>query len=246
MASGSLHGDSRLVFSSEDPLAVRRETYQKLLRDYLRCVAAVDENVGRLLGYLERSGLEEETVVIYTSDQGYFLGEHNYFDKRFMLEESLRMPFLVRHPGEIAPGTVVEEMVLNVDFAPYFLDLAGAGAPASMQGRSFRPLLAGERPEDWRRSMYYRYHSDSRERPSHYGVRTRDRKLVYYDGLEEAPEEERWEYYDLEADPEESPQPLPGPAIRASGSSSGSWPGCGSPSMIRIEAGSLPLQHRPR
>ena len=114
------------------------------MRDYLACVASVDDNVGRLLDYLDRNGLTENTIVVYTSDQGFFLGDHDWFDKRFMYEESLRMPFLIRWPGHTKAGTVNNDMILNVDFAPTLLDAAGLKMPADMQGRSFVPLLNGE------------------------------------------------------------------------------------------------------
>ncbi|MGM0487416.1 MAG: sulfatase family protein [Planctomycetota bacterium] len=198
------HGSGKLVLETDDPVAVRKATYQKFVKDFLRCVAAIDENIGRVLAYLDTAGLAEDTLIIYTSDQGYFLGEHNYFDKRFMLEESLRMPFVVRYPGEIQAGRVVDDIVLNIDFAPTFLDYAGAGAPNSMQGRSFRANLAGHTPDRWREAMYYRYYAGSRRRPAHFGIRTHDAKLIYYDGLKEVPEEKRWEFYDLEADPKET------------------------------------------
>lgn len=140
------HGGGKLQVDSDDPQVVRRATYQKFAKDLLRCVAAIDENLGRVLDYLDQRQLAENTLVIYTSDQGYFLGEHNYFDKRFMLEESLRMPFVARYPHEIKPLALVDDIILNVDFAPTFLDYAGAEAPATMQGRSFRNNLAG-RPD---------------------------------------------------------------------------------------------------
>src|SRR5438132_13061187 len=120
---------------------LKKWKYERYIKDYLRCVASVDDNVGRLLDYLDRSGLANNTIVIYTSDQGFFLGDHNWFDKRFMYEESLRMPFLVRWPGHIKAGSVNEQMILNVDFAPMLLDAAGLPAPRDMQGRSFLPLL---------------------------------------------------------------------------------------------------------
>jgi len=198
------HGDSRLVLDTDDPTAVRKATYQKLVKDVLRCVAAIDENVGRVLSYLSQAGLADDTVVIYTTDQGYFLGEHNYFDKRFILEESLRMPFVVRYPREIRPGTVIDDIILNVDFAETFLDYAGAEPPASMQGRSFRANLAGHTPDDWRQAMYYRYYGGDSRRPAHFGIRTHQDKLIYYYGLADQPEEDRWEYYDLQADPHET------------------------------------------
>ena len=197
-------GAGKLILDDADLVLSRRLTYQKLVKDFLRCVAAIDENIGRLLNYLDRNDLARDTVVIYTSDQGYFLGEHNYFDKRFMLEESLRMPFVVRYPREIEPGTVLDDIILNVDFAETFLDYAGADVPASMQGRSFRPNLAGRSPHDWRTSSYYRYYAGSADRPTHFGIRTHDHKLIYYDGLVTRPEAERWELYDLVNDPGEA------------------------------------------
>ncbi|NQU22702.1 MAG: sulfatase [Candidatus Nealsonbacteria bacterium] len=198
------HGGGRLRVTSDDPQVVRRATYQKFVKDFLRCVAAIDENIGRVLEHLDKHQLAEDTVVIYTSDQGYFLGEHNYFDKRFMLEESLRMPLVVRYPGEIEPQTVVEDIILNVDFAPTFLDYAGTGSSPTMQGRSFRANLAGNSPADWRGAMYYRYYAGSPQRPAHFGIRTHRYKLIYYDGLKDQPEGQRWELYDLTQDPQET------------------------------------------
>src|SRR2546430_2099889 len=144
-----LHGD-----------ALRKWAYQYYMKDYLRCIASVDDNVGRVLDYLDAEGLSKNTIVIYTSDQGFFLGDHGYFDKRFMYEESLRMPFVARYPGVIKPGSVNKDLTLNLDFAETFLDYAGAKIPGDMQGRSFRPLLEGHTPKDWRKSMYYRYWID--------------------------------------------------------------------------------------
>jgi len=187
------------------PKETRKKTYQKFIKDYLRTVAAINDNVGRLLDYLEESGQQKETVVIYTADQGYFLGEHNLFDKRFMLEESLRMPFLIRYPREIKKGTVVDDIILNTDFAELFLDYANAEPPASMQGRSFRQNLRGRTSDDWRDSMYYHYWTHQDRRPSHYGIRTKRYKLIYYYGairMGHAPEE-CWEFYDLKTDPHE-------------------------------------------
>jgi arylsulfatase A-like enzyme len=174
--------------------------YQRYIKDYLRCVASVDDNVGRVLEFLDREGLAKNTVVIYTSDQGFFLGEHGWYDKRFMYEESLRMPLLVRWPASIKPGAVNEKMVLNIDFAPTLLELAGVKPPAEMQGRSFKPLLEGQpAPDDWRTSMYYRYYhypAHHRVQP-HYGVRTERHKLIYF------PLTKFWELFDLEKDPGE-------------------------------------------
>jgi arylsulfatase A-like enzyme len=198
------HGAGKLELDTTDPKEIRAATYQKFLKDYLRGVAAIDENMGRMLEYLDGAGLAEDTVLIYTSDQGYFLGEHNYFDKRFMLEESLRMPFVVRYPREIRPGTVLDDIILNVDFAETFLDYAGATPPESMQGRSFRANLAGATPADWRDAMYYRYYGGQPQRPAHFGIRTQDAKLIYYDGLQGADDSQRWEFYDLRRDPHET------------------------------------------
>jgi arylsulfatase A-like enzyme len=177
-----------------------RWKYQRYIKDYLRCIASVDDNIGRLLDYLDASKLAENTVVVYTSDQGFYLGDHGWFDKRFMYEESLRMPLLVRYPKEVKPGSLNDDIVLNLDFAPTFLDFAAITRPADMQGRSFRRLLQGKTPDDWRTSMYYHYY----EYPAvhmvkrHYGVRTRRYKLIhfYYDI-------DAWELYDLQKDPDE-------------------------------------------
>jgi len=188
-----------------------RAAYQKYLKDYLRCVAAVDESVGALLRYLADNGLEENTVVIYTSDQGMFLGEHDYMDKRWIFQESLRMPLLLRYPAEVNAGSVSGSVVTNVDFAPTLLDYAGCATPPYMQGRSFRRVVAGEVPRDWPTSMYYRYwmHMAHEEVPAHYGVVTERFKLVFFYGLGldaqpgYEPTTPGWELYDLEADPEE-------------------------------------------
>ena len=194
-------------------------TYQKYLKDYLRTVAAIDENVGRILDYLDENGLTENTIVIYTSDQGQFLGEHDYFDKRWMYEESLRMPFVMRYPKEIKPKQRNSDMTLNVDFAPTFLDYAGVEkVPSYMQGKSFRGNLIGNTTEDWRTSMYYRYwmHMAHHYNPAHYGIRTEDYKLIFFYGLQldstnnslkenyyNTPTEPYWELYDLKNDPKE-------------------------------------------
>jgi arylsulfatase A-like enzyme len=181
------------------PAELKRWQYQRYMRDYLACVASIDDNVGRLLDYLDRHGLTENTIVIYTSDQGFFLGDHDWYDKRFMYEESLRMPLVVRWPGKIKAGSVEGSIVLNVDFAPILLDAAGLKVPADMQGRSFLPLLQGERPADWRQSMYYRYYhypQHHRVQP-HYGVRTERYKLIYFNKIDQ------WELFDLRKDPHE-------------------------------------------
>ncbi|HOC54638.1 MAG TPA: sulfatase [Verrucomicrobiota bacterium] len=173
--------------------------YQRYMQDYLACIQSVDDNVGRLLDWLDQHGLSQNTLVIYTSDQGFFLGDHGLYDKRFMYEESIRMPFLARWPGVIKPGSVQEAMAINPDFAPTFMDLAGLRVPADMQGRSLAPLLKGQRPTDWRTSWYYRYYHDPGDHNTraHYGVRTDTHKLMYFW------KKDQWEMYDLVKDPEE-------------------------------------------
>lgn len=173
--------------------------YQRYMQDYLACVQSVDDNVGRLLDWLDANGLRENTVVIYTSDQGFFLGDHGLYDKRFMYEESLRMPFLVRWPGGIRPGSTSEAIGINCDFAPTFLELAGQSVPREMQGRSLLPLWRGKTPAGWRDAMYYRYYHDPGDHNTraHYGIRTATHKLIYFW------KKEQWECYDLVADPME-------------------------------------------
>ena len=181
------------------PEAEKKWRYQRYIKDYLRCIASMDENVGRILDYLDQSGLATNTIVIYTSDQGFFLGDHGWFDKRFMYEESLRMPLVIRWPGHIKPSSTNHAMVMNIDFAPTLLEAAGASVPKDMQGRSFLASLDGRKLKDWRTSMYYRYYhypGDHQVQP-HYGVRTDRYKLIYYNKLAE------WELYDLEKDPRE-------------------------------------------
>jgi arylsulfatase A-like enzyme len=174
--------------------------YERYIKDYLRCIASVDDNVGRLLEYLSSHGLTDNTIVIYTSDQGFFLGDHGWFDKRWMYEEALRMPLIVRYPGHIAPGSLCDRLVQNVDFAPTMLDFAGATPAPSMQGVSARPLLEGRVPEDWRESVYYHYYEEGSEHhvAAHCGVRTARYKLLRFYS-----EVQAWEFYDLEKDPHE-------------------------------------------
>jgi arylsulfatase A-like enzyme len=179
-----------------------RWRYNRYMHDYLACVKAVDENVGRLLEYLEREGLADNTVVICSSDQGFFLGEHGWFDKRWIFEESLRTPLLVRWPGKTKPGSVNSNIVSLIDFAETFLDIAGVTIPADMQGRSLLPLVKGEAPPDWRKSLYYHYYEfpvPHRVRP-HYGVITDRFKLVHY----YKPDVDDWELLDREKDPLET------------------------------------------
>ena len=196
--------------------------YQRYIKDYLRVVAAMDEGIGRLLDTLDEAGLAETTIVVYTSDQGFFLGDHGWFDKRLMYEESLAMPLLIQYPARIAPGTTCDDMVVNVDFAPTLLDLMGVAVPEHVQGRSFAPLLDGDRPGDWPESMYYRYwmHRDgAHNTPAHYGVRTRTHKLICYyndplgqEGAQGPADPIEWELYDLVADPLELTNVIDDPA----------------------------------
>jgi arylsulfatase A-like enzyme len=179
--------------------ALVRWKYQRYMQDYLATVQSVDDSVGRVLEALDKASLGRNTVVIYTSDQGFFLGDHGLFDKRFMYEESLRMPFIVRWPAGIKPGTKSDAIALNVDFAPTFLDLAGLPPSTEMQGRSLQGVLRGRPPADWRTSMYYRYYHDPGDHNTraHYGVRTRTHKLIYFW------KKDQWELFDLINDPYE-------------------------------------------
>jgi arylsulfatase A-like enzyme len=191
------HTNFREETAHLDGIEKKKMQYQLYMKKYLRCVKGVDDNVGRILDYLDKSGLAENTIVMYTGDQGFFLGEHGLYDKRFMYEEALRMPFLVRWPGKIDKGSVSDGMILNVDFAPTILEAAGLNPHEDMQGRSFLPLVFGKAPSDWRNSMYYRYYYSHFETEAHYGIRTYKHKLIYYDNID------FWELYDLEKDPHE-------------------------------------------
>ena len=173
---------------------------RRYLTDYLRVIASVDDNVGRLLDYLDESGLADNTIVIYTSDQGFYLGEHGWFDKRFMYEESFRTPLVIRYPDGMKRKGVVDELVQNIDFAPTFLDYAGAPVPEEIQGVSLRPLLEKTADANWRKSVYYHYYEFPNEHgvKQHYGVRTDRYKLIhFYNDIDE------WEMFDLENDPQE-------------------------------------------
>jgi len=187
-----------------------RWKYQRYLQDYLACIRAVDESVGKVLDYLEKSGLAENTVVVYSSDQGFYLGEHGWFDKRWMYEESYRTPLIVRWPGVTTAGSVNNDLVSNLDFAQTFLDLAGVPQPEDMQGLSLVPVLQGKTPADWRKSLYYHYyefpavHSVRR----HEGVATKRYKLINFYDLGE------WELYDLEKDPHEMHSEYDNPAYK--------------------------------
>jgi arylsulfatase A-like enzyme len=177
-----------------------RFKYQRYMQDYLACIAAVDKSVGEVLNYLKKNGLDKNTIVIYASDQGFYLGEHGWFDKRWMFEQSYRTPLLIKWPGVVNPGTVNEDMVSNIDFAETFLSMAEVEVPSDMQGRSMLPVLKGKTPSDWRKEHYYHYyeypgyHSVKR----HYGMSTERYKLMhYYYDIDE------WELYDIKADPQE-------------------------------------------
>ncbi|MCG8587048.1 MAG: sulfatase, partial [Pirellulales bacterium] len=173
--------------------------YQRYVKDYLRCVKSVDDGIGKILDYLDEADLAKNTVVIYSSDQGWYLGEHGWYDKRWMYEESLRTPLLVRWPGVVKPKSTNGDIVSNLDFAQTFLDIAGVEQPTDMQGRSLVSLLKGETPDDWRKTFYYHYyefpgaHSVAR----HYGVTNGRHKLINYYRRGE------WEFFDLKKDPNE-------------------------------------------
>jgi arylsulfatase A-like enzyme len=181
--------------------ALVRWKYQRYIKNYLRCVAGVDRSVGQLLDWIDRNGLREDTIFVYASDQGFYLGDHGWYDKRWMYEESFRMPLLVRWPGHAAPGSVCDALVQNIDYAPTFLDAAGATIPATMHGRSLVPLLEGRTPDDWRQSLYYHYYESRATHfvAAHEGVRTDRYKLIHF--YED--EHRYWEFYDLEKDPDE-------------------------------------------
>jgi arylsulfatase A-like enzyme len=176
-----------------------RWKYQRYMKNYLACVRSVDDSVGTIMEYLDQAGLADNTIVIYSSDQGFYLGDHGWFDKRWMYEESLKMPLIVKWPGVTEPASVAKPMVQNLDYAETFLEVAGVNIPNDMQGDSLVPILKGKQPESWRDSIYYHYY----EFPSvhmvarHYGIRTARYKLMYFYQMDE------WEFYDLEKDPDE-------------------------------------------
>lgn len=206
-----------LKLDSYDWNTVVSAAYQKYLKEYLRTVKAIDENVGRVLDYLDANGLTEDTIVIYTSDQGMLLGEHDYYDKRWIYEESIQMPFLVRYPQALSTNTknagkTTDELFMNLDIVPTLLDVAGVKAPASMQGQSFKAALLNPEQAKGRDAIYYRYwlHMAHHYVPAHYGVRTKTHKLAFFYGLAldsngamPAATPPYWELYDLENDPKE-------------------------------------------
>jgi arylsulfatase A-like enzyme len=173
--------------------------YQKFISRFLSTLRAQDDNMGRLLDYLDQSGLTENTIVIFTGDHGFFLGDHGWFDKRFMYEQAIRVPWMIRYPGKVKPGTVSNDWVVNIDNAPTVLDLLGLPIPQDMQGRSIKPLLTGSAPADWQKSYYYHYYEFAPPHWvfPHYGIRTEKYKLIHYYTVNE------WELFDLEKDPDE-------------------------------------------
>ena len=174
-------------------------SYLRYMQDYLAVVQSVDDSVGDMMAYLKAKGVDRNTLVVYTSDQGFFLGDHGLYDKRFIMEETLKMPFIARCPALIRPGTVNHDLIANIDFAPTFLDIAEVKKPDEMQGESFLANLKGKTPESWRQSLYCRYYVEGGEHntAAWYGVRTKTDKLVYYYKRDE------WEYFDMASDPEE-------------------------------------------
>ena len=212
-----------LPFSTQgmDSITARRIIYQKLIRDYLRCGATIDDNIGKLLRYLDTTGLAENTIVVYVSDQGYFLGEHGFFDKRMMYEEPLRMPFVIRYPKEIPAGSRNSDLILNTDFAALLADYGEVNVPEQSQGVSFRQNLAGKTPADWRKSVYYRYWTHHKIRPAHFGIRNERYKLIFLyahplqtTGSEKEPGAPAWEFYDLQLDPHENKNQYDTPAYQ--------------------------------
>ncbi len=193
-----------------DSLQARKKIYQKFIKDFMRCGAAIDDNIGRLLDYLKEEKIADNTIIIYTADQGYFLGEHGFFDKRMIYEESMRMPFVIRYPKEIKGGQKIDDIILNIDFASLIADYAGAKQTKEMQGASFRDNLSGKTPANWRKSMYYRYWEHAEIRPGHFGIRNSRYKLAFFYGLPldktyhtNENTEPAWEFFDLQKDPNE-------------------------------------------
>lgn len=176
-----------------------RIMYQTFMKGYLRLVASLDENIGRLLDYIDKNGLRDNTIVIYTSDNGFFLGDHGYYNKMWMYEEALKIPFIIRYPEYVKSGSVSKEMVQNIDFAPTFLDYAGVPVPGDIQGKSFRSIIEGKKVENWRDKIYYHYYTGY-DIPEQYGVRTENYKLIHFPGYKEEP---YYELFDLQNDPRE-------------------------------------------
>ena len=203
--------DTGQIYTFETKQELGQFKYQRYIKRYLRTIASIDESVGELLDYLDDNNLAENTLVIYTSDQGFFLGEHGWFDKRFMYEESLQMPFLARFPKKISGGQINESLACNIDFAPTFLDVADLKIPTYMQGSSLLPLMIGTVPKNWQRIVYHRYwmHRDPDHNAySHYGIRDKRYKLIYWynegyelPGTNHGGEDREWELFDCQEDP---------------------------------------------
>lgn len=200
----------KLAFKSHQEL--KNWKYQTYIKDYLRCIASIDESVGNLLQYLEQEHLINDTIIVYSSDQGFFLGDYGWYDKRFMYEESLKMPLLIRYSPEIKAGTINKDIITNIDFAETFLDYAGLPIPKDMQGYSFRNRINGKNAGKWQEAVYYRYWTNGTFHKvyAHYGIRTLKYKLIYYyadpmhqKGSRKDPHEPEWEFFDLENDPYE-------------------------------------------
>lgn len=201
-----------LPFSTEgmQQTAARKAIYQKYIRDYLRCGATVDDNIGKLLKALDEMGIADNTIVVYVSDQGYFLGEHGFFDKRMFYEEAARMPFVIRYPKKVPAGKRLKDLILNVDFAPTLAQFAGVEMKG-VQGQSFADNLQGKTPKEWRKSVYYRYWTNHAIRPAHFAIRSDRYKLIFYyarnlnmsdtENFEFTP---TWDFYDLQKDPYEN------------------------------------------
>ena len=189
---------SNADLKGEDDKKEKSERYQKLIKDFLRTGKALDDNIGRILDYLDENDLRENTIVVYTADQGYWLGQHGFWDKRLILETSLKMPFIVRYPSKIKAKSFNNDLCSNVDFSATFLDYANVAIPEAMQGKSMKPLLQGEdTPKDWRKAIYYSYFGV----PAHYGIRTKEYKLIHI--LRPNGEKDEIELYDLKNDPNE-------------------------------------------
>ncbi len=188
-----------------------RWKYQRFMKDYLRTVQSIDDNVGRVMDYLKAHGLDKNTIIVYSSDQGFYLGEHGWFDKRFMYRESFRTPLIVHWPEHIKPGSVSMASVMNLDIGPTLIDAAGGTVPEDMQGESFLPILEGETPDNWRKYTYYHYYASGGEHnvAKHIGVRSEDYKLIYFY------ENNEWELYDLQKNPEETQNIYGDPAYKA-------------------------------
>ena len=213
-------GDRLKISDSLPEPEYTHDVYQTLLKRYLRCVKGIDDNIKRIVDYLKEEGIYDNTVIIYTGDQGYFLGEHDYFDKRWMYEEGMRMPFIVRYPPTIKGGSRCDLLINNTDFAPTMIELAGGKVPDYMQGRSFKRTIDGKKEKNWREETYYRYWMHMAHNlgtPAHFGIRTKKYKLIFFYGVdcEDPPRTDYWgsqadiitppgwEFYDLEKDPHE-------------------------------------------